>query len=71
MYVDRGNCNARHEEREFEDPREWGEEGVIREAWRRQGQMGAPGAGEARLGGKEWVGAQWGLTGQELRSQKP
>lgn len=71
MYVDRVNCNARHEERESEDPIEWGEEGVIREAWRKQGQMGAPGAGEARLGGTDGVGAQWGLTGQELRSQKP
>lgn len=57
--------------REFEDTREWGEEGVIREARRRQGQMGAPGAEEARLGGTDGVGAQRGLTGQELRSQKP
>lgn len=57
--------------REFEDTREWGEERVIREAGRRQGQMGAPGAGEARLGGTDGVGAQRGLTGQELRSQKP
>lgn len=65
MYVDRGNW------REFEDSRELGEEGVIREAWGRQEQMGAPGAGEARLGGTDGVGAQWRLKGQELRSQKP
>lgn len=46
--------------REFEDTREWGEEGVIREAGRRQGQMGAPGAGEARLGGTDGGGGSAG-----------
>ena len=35
---------------------------MIREAWGRQGQMGAPGTGEARLGGTDGVGAQWGLS---------
>lgn len=70
MYVDRGNCNARHEEN-LKIP-ENGEEGVIREAGRRQGQMGGPRGRRGQVGEEQMgVGLQLGPQGRSSGHRKP